>query len=169
MPDGRDPARPSSIYPTSPRWKVWRRNGTPPGRSAVGMRFNRTRSARAGLFRWMRRRRLSGSLHVGPRFSPIPGTNVVASAHARPRSVLSDGLGRRRACQQSVGWRKLFGVRCEPLPLYNPGFKPQEAGKQAGAGLPVRTSSSCVTSSPSRTKGDSSICGATSACRWTGR
>ena len=144
------------------KWKArWEADGT--------YRFDRTRPRDEVYSIDTPPPTVSGSLHVGHVFS-YTHTDVIARfQRMRGKAVFypmgwdDNGLPTERRVQN------YFGVRCDPSLPYDPAFAPPETPGSSRSRCRARTSSSCASGSPSRTRKRSSTCGGTSGCRSTGR
>ena len=89
-------------------------------------------------------------------------------AHAGPRGVVPDRLGRQRAADRAPGPELLRGA-LRPLHALRPGVRATGGTAEAAPlDLPARTSSSCASGSPKTTSTPSRSCGAGSGCPSTG-
>ncbi len=90
-------------------------------------------------------------------------------AHARPRGVLPDGLGRQRPADRAARAELLRRALRPVAALRRRRSSRRPSPASSSSPSPGATSSSCASASPSRTRRSSRSCGAGSASRSTGR
>ena len=124
--------------------------------------------ARPRSTRSTRRRRRSAArctwarvlVHAHRHDRPLP-------AHARPRGLLPDGVGRQRRCPTERRVQNYFGVRCDPSLPYDPAFAPPE--KPGEAGDPDQPAELRRAVRPARRRGRAEVRGALAHARALGR
>ncbi len=89
-------------------------------------------------------------------------------AHARPRGLVPDGLGRQRPADRAPGPELLRGALRSVHALRRRVRRRRPRRPRSRCRSPAPTSWSCASSSPRRTSGPSRSCGAEWACRSTG-
>ena len=182
MAEGLDLTHPISV-PEKPALEGLEQKWAPRWEQSAVYRFDRTRGREAVYSIDTPPPTVSGSLHVGHVFS-YTHTDVIARfQRMRGRAVFypmgwdDNGLPTERRVQN------YFGVRCDPSLPYDPGsFRPilrvPQGHPEPGRGARSRgsnrspfrdrTSSSCASGSPRKTRRRSNICGVIWDCPSTG-